>query len=95
MKTNRLIFLLPFLLIGCHSLPYKGTIQYIEVEGGFFGIVSKDGDSILPLNLDEKLKKSGTVIEYSGEYNNDMMTLHQWGKPFIIKDVKIISTGNQ
>ncbi len=73
--------------------PYKGTIQYIGLEGGFYGIVTDKGEKLLPMNLDKKYMKQGTVINFSGNYVKDMMTIQQWGTPFKINDVHLISLG--
>jgi len=74
------------------SLPYKGTIQYVGLEGGFFGIITSKGQKILPVNLDKKYLQDGAIIEFSGEFKN-VMTIQQWGKPFTIKEVKLIKAG--
>ncbi len=30
---------------------YRGTVIYMDLEGGFFGIITEDGESLLPANL--------------------------------------------
>ncbi len=71
---------------------YVGTIKHLDLEGGFYGIITKDGKKILPLNLDKQFAQDGAVIEFSGEAA-DMMTIQQWGTPFKIKNVKLIKSG--
>lgn len=73
--------------------PYKGTVQYIGLEGGFYGIVTDKGEKLLPMNLDNKYMKQGTVINFSGSYVKDMMTIQQWGKSFKIHQLNLISLG--
>ena len=73
-------------------LSFKGTVQHIGLEGGFFGIVTDKGAKILPMNLDKLYQQDGTIVEFSGEYKN-VMTIQQWGKPFTITDIKLIKAG--
>jgi len=76
------------------SLTLKGTVQHISLEGGFYGIVTSDGKKILPINLDKSLQQHGAIIEFSGNYKN-VMTIQQWGKPFVITEFKLIKAGQK
>ena len=35
----------------------NGTIKYVSLEGGFYGIITEKGEKYLPINLPEKFKK--------------------------------------
>lgn len=72
---------------------YQGTIRHISLEGGFYGIVTDKGLKLLPLNLAKQYRQDGAIIEFSGEYAKNLMTIQQWGKPFSIKEIKLIKTG--
>lgn len=76
------------------SLKFKGTIKLIELEGGFYGIVTDDGQKILPMNLNPEYLQDGAEIEFSGHYKN-VMTIQQWGKPFTITEIKLIKAGKK
>lgn len=76
------------------KLPFNGTIQFNQQEGGFYGIVTSDGKKILPVNLAKEYYQDGAIIQFSGEYK-DVMTIQQWGKPFTIKEIKIIKPGKK
>lgn len=76
------------------SLTYQGTIQYFELEGGFYGIITQQGKKLLPMNLDKQYQQNGAVIEFSG-HKKDVMTIQQWGTPFTIEEIKIIKTGSR
>ncbi|TQV86928.1 hypothetical protein [Aliikangiella coralliicola] len=77
------------------TLPFTGTVKYFDLEGGFFGIVTSKGQKLLPMNLDKKYLQNGTVIEFSGDYKEGMMTIQMWGKPFELKEVKLIKKGKE
>jgi len=72
---------------------YKGTIHYLNLEGGFYGIVTDKGEKLLPIGLEKKYFVDGTVISFSGNYKEGMMTIQQWGKPFRVEKVQLISLG--
>lgn len=72
---------------------YKGTIRYMNMEGGFYGIVTDKGEKLLPIGLEKKYFVEGTVISFSGKYVEGMMTIQQWGKPFKVDKVQLISLG--
>lgn len=74
---------------------YKGTIQYIGLEGGFYGIITEKGEKLLPMNLDKEYRKHGTIIHFSGNFEEGMITIQQWGKPFKLEDIKLIKIGKQ
>jgi hypothetical protein len=61
----------------------KVEIKYMEIEGGFWGIITKDNQKCIPLNLPEQLKTHGTtafcIIEPA-----DVMTIQMWGSPVYI-----------
>ncbi len=73
---------------------YTGTVKYLTFEGGFYGIVDKNGTKFLPRNLDKQYRQEGAIIEFKGEFIKGMMTIQQWGEPFEIKEVKLIKAGN-
>ncbi|MGX5200961.1 hypothetical protein [Aliikangiella sp. IMCC44632] len=72
---------------------YSGTIQFYDLEGGFYGITTKSGKRLLPLNLAEEFQQDGAEIAFSGISQTDTMTIQQWGTPFEIDSITIISEG--
>ncbi|WP_346866174.1 DUF333 domain-containing protein [Methanocalculus sp. MSAO_Arc2] len=77
-----------------------GVVQYIDLEGGFYGIVADDGKEYLPLNLPEELKVDGTEVTFRGVIKEDVVTIYMWGTPLQITRIQkdaaeqyIIGTG--
>ncbi|HDD64933.1 MAG TPA: hypothetical protein ENF61_02335 [Firmicutes bacterium] len=64
----------------------KGTVKYIPLEGGFYGIVTEEGEKYLPMNLPSEFKKDGLKVWFKGNLLK-MATTQMWGKP--IKILKI------
>ncbi len=61
------------------------TAEYIELEGGFWGLISIDGEHFLPMNMPEQLKTRGVKFQLTLE-PLDLMGIAMWGNP-----VKIIT----
>ncbi|KUK63503.1 MAG: hypothetical protein XE10_0326 [Methanoculleus marisnigri] len=64
-----------------------GTVTYIDLEGGFYGIVADDGERYLPLGLNESYRVDGMLLAFVGEIARDTVTLQQWGTPIDIIDI--------
>ncbi len=58
-----------------------GTVTYVDLEGGFYGIVTDGGERYLPFGLDEKYRVDGMRITFAGEVLRETVTLQQWGTP--------------
>jgi hypothetical protein len=65
----------------------KGEIQYIDLEGGFYGIVSDDGKNYDPINLSTEFKEDGLPVNYTLELLKNEANTHMWG--FVVKIIKI------
>lgn len=72
-----------------------GTVQFINIEGGFYGIITKDGKKLLPMNLDKNFRQHGAVVKITGKPEKGIVTIQQWGTPFTIKDISLISAGKK
>ena len=73
----------------------QATVKYFNLEGGFYGLITVDGQKYLPMNLDKQLRQDGAIVKIKGELIHDMMTIQQWGTPFKILDFKLIKAGNK
>jgi len=75
------------------QMSFTATVKYMNLEGGFFGLVSKEGKHWLPMNLKKEFHQDGAVINVSGSAVEGMMTIQQWGKPFSITHIELIKAG--
>lgn len=57
----------------------KGTVAYIGLEGGFFGIIDDNGEHYDPINLPEELKVDGLKVELIAKIRYDLASYHLWG----------------
>ncbi|MCD6563489.1 MAG: protease complex subunit PrcB family protein, partial [Thermoproteales archaeon] len=86
--------------LNCIEMEFKeevisanGTIEYISLEGGFYGIVTDEGEKYLPLNLPEEFKKEGLRVWFKAKPKN-VATNQMWGKPIEILEIKLIKVQN-
>ena len=71
----------------------KGTIKYIPLEGGFYGIETDKGEKYLPVNLPQEFKKDGLKVWFKAKQKKTI-TIYQWGKPVEILKIKLIEAQN-
>jgi hypothetical protein len=64
-----------------------GTVLYITIEGGFYGLVADDGEKYDPINLPEEYKQNGLRVKFQVERKKGMASIHMWG--IIAEIVKI------
>ncbi|WP_076538722.1 hypothetical protein [Shewanella sp. UCD-KL21] len=68
----------------------QGTVRYFDLEGGFWGILTDDGQQILPSNLAKEHQKDGLRLSFSAAEVTDMMTIQQWGVLSTLSNVEVI-----
>ena len=56
-----------------------GIITYISLEGGFFGIISDDGNKYDPINLEPQFEIDGLRVIFIGQIL-DLFSIHMWGR---------------
>ncbi len=66
----------------------NGTITYVDLEGGFYGIVAEDGTRYLPLNLSEEYRVDGMNVTFVASVQEDTVTIQQWGTPVEILSIE-------
>jgi len=81
--------------VDAKQLSFTATVTFMNLEGGFFGLVSNEGKHWLPLNLNKEFKQHGAVIKVKGSPVKGMMTIQQWGTPFSITHIELIKAGKK
>ncbi len=65
---------------GTEIVEFTGTVRYIDMEGGFYGIVADDGSRFDPENLPEQYARDGARVAVKASLNpRRMMSTHMWG----------------
>lgn len=68
----------------------QGTVRYMNLEGGFWGIIADNGQKILPKNLPQDYHKDGIRLSFTAQEITGMMTIQQWGKLSNLSDITVI-----
>jgi len=66
-----------------------GTITYLSFEGGFYGIISDDGNGYDPINLPPEYEIDGLSVEFVGVIL-DLESFHMWGRIIKILSIRLI-----
>ncbi len=61
------------------TMPFKGTVVYMDLEGGFYGIESEDGERYFPINLAVTFREDGLRVAFDMRIRTDVMTTVMWG----------------
>jgi len=57
----------------------QGTITYLDLEGGFYGIVDEAGTRYRPLNLPEAYQQDGLTVRFSFVRRTNTVSIQMWG----------------
>jgi hypothetical protein len=68
----------------------SGTIRFINLEDGFFGIVGDDGNRYDPINLEEEFRVDGLRVEFKLKKRPEGVSIHMWGIPVEVLEIKKI-----
>jgi inhibitor of cysteine peptidase len=66
-----------------------GTITYLELEGGFYGIIAADDSHYDPINLAEQFQNDGIMVEFVAYPRDDLMSFHMWGQLIEIRTIAV------
>ena len=70
------------------TLLLTGTIVFVDLEGGFYGIIADSGERYFPLNLDQQYKIKDLKVRVEGKVRKNVMTTTMWGTPFEILKIE-------
>lgn len=69
-----------------------GKIEYINLEGGFYGIITDANEKYIPINLQDKLKNyvnhNISIIESYAK--KDQVSIYMWGKLLYVESYGIM-----
>ncbi len=70
------------------SITILGTIQYVELEGGFFGIVTEEGAKYFPQYLAPDFKVDGLSVRVDATLEEQVIGIQMWGVPIRILSIR-------
>jgi hypothetical protein len=67
---------------------FKGRVIEVQLEGGFFGIVTDEGNKLDPSNLPAALRVDGQRVQGRARELGNVMTIRMWGTPVDILEIR-------
>ena len=83
---------LPFWFGGTSSetITKTGTVVFVDLEGGFFGIICEDGERYDPINLGWDYREDGLEVEFTAMIRDDLETTRMWGTTIEIIEIDVL-----
>jgi len=63
-----------------------GTITYVNLEGGFYGIIIQE-NRYVATNLPPEFKVDGLRVKIKGKIRKDLVSIHMWGTLIELTDI--------
>lgn len=70
------------------TLTILGFIKYIELEGGFFGIMTEDGTKFFPEYIEQDFKQDGLGVRVLAKPQEQILGIQMWGTPIEILKIE-------
>jgi hypothetical protein len=70
------------------TLTILGFIKYVELEGGFFGIMTEDGTKYFPDYLGQDYKVDGLGVRVLAKPQEQILGIQMWGTPIEILKIE-------
>lgn len=67
-----------------------GTVKFIDLEGGFYGLIGDHGERYNPINLNSEYKVDGLRVRFEAKILEDTATIQMWGTPIEVIEVFIL-----
>jgi hypothetical protein len=101
------LLLIGVLLMGCRSMQNAddapdpedvisdtGTVRYIDLEGGFYGLIADDSTRYLPDSLDASFRQDGLRVRFRARVREDAVTTQMWGQPIDLLNIARLRVDN-
>lgn len=69
------------------TMVFTGRVERVELEGGFWGIVTDDGRKLDPGKLPDAVQVHGLRVQGRAKLLNDVMTVRMWGTPVAVLEI--------
>jgi len=79
-----------FVSAGCSAscrFQGTGTVIFLEMEGGFYGIRADSGEHYRPVDLPETFASHGLRVRFCAEPLPGVVGIHMWGTPVTLREI--------
>ena len=73
-----MLLTIPQAAAAAEPLILTGEVAYINLEGGFYGIIGDDGQKYQPTNLSKQLRKPGLPIKFTAASTPNSFSSFMW-----------------
>jgi hypothetical protein len=73
---------------GTKMIEGVGTVMFIDLEGGFYGLEMDNGARYQPLNLAAEFQQDGLRVNFKAMVADDVTTIQQWGTPIDVLEMQ-------
>lgn len=77
---------------GDNVLTEAGVVEFVNLDGGFYGIINPRGQKYEPINLSKEFQEPGLLVTVDAKILTDVTT-HQWGTPIEIIYITKVAVG--
>ncbi len=63
----------------CEPFSITGRVHFVDIEGGFWGIVAENGRCYDPINLPARLQREGLRARFTLRALRNQFNSHMWG----------------
>lgn len=67
-----------------------GTVRFIDLEGGFYGIVAEDGAHYEPSGLPSGFQIDGLHVRFTACILKDTASIRMWGTPIEVLTIEAL-----
>ncbi len=68
----------------------QGTVVFVDLEGGFYGIQGDDGTQYDPMYLDESFHQDSLRVRFQFAEVDDAVGIRQWGRIIELEQIERI-----
>ena len=94
--------ILAVLLISCSApehgstvkddkIKFRGTVRHVDIEGGFWGIITDGESKYFPVNLGEAYRRDGLRVRGELKLLGDRPGIRMWGEEVEIINIEKMS----
>jgi hypothetical protein len=67
-------------MVGADIVEGQGTVIFVGIEGGFYGITTGKDGHWDPINLPSGFEQDGLKVKFRAKLRNDLLSFHMWGR---------------
>ena len=69
----------------------KGKVEYVDLSGGFWGLIDQNGQQWRPVHMPAALQHQGLEVQLSCKQSKETISIFMWGTTIEIKEYKILT----